>query len=100
MVTTDDVLGELVALLTTASRGTSRLQLVQFINQIRNDPLVQIIHVDDQVWGEGWAMLERMTDKTWSLVDATSFAVMRHLGITEAFTSDHHFTQAGFLQVP
>lgn len=45
-------------------------------------------------------MLERMTDKEWSLVDAASFIVMRRLGITEAFTSDQHFIQAGFLRVP
>jgi predicted nucleic acid-binding protein len=100
IVTTDDVLSEVVALLTTSSRGISRPKLVQFINQIRARPQVQIVHIDEQIWSEGWAMLERMSDKEWSLVDATSFVVMRHLGITEAFTSDHHFAQAGFVPVP
>jgi predicted nucleic acid-binding protein len=38
----------------------------------------------------------RFSDKTWGLVDCASFVVMRERGITEAFTSDYHFEQAGF----
>jgi len=30
------------------------------------------------------------------IVDCISFAVMRRLGLTEAFTNDQHFTAAGF----
>ena len=30
------------------------------------------------------------------IVDQVSFAVMRRLGITEAFTNDRHFSAAGF----
>jgi predicted nucleic acid-binding protein len=30
------------------------------------------------------------------VVDLTSFAIMRRLGITEAFTNDAHFTSAGY----
>jgi uncharacterized protein len=30
------------------------------------------------------------------IVDQVSFAVMRRLGITDAFTNDRHFTAAGF----
>ncbi|HEX4125734.1 MAG TPA: hypothetical protein VHY37_13490 [Tepidisphaeraceae bacterium] len=32
-----------------------------------------------------------------SVVDHVSFAVMRRLGITDAFTNDHHFKTAGFV---
>jgi hypothetical protein len=35
-------------------------------------------------------------DKTWGLVDCASFVVMQDEGITEAFTNDRHFEQAGF----
>ena len=41
-----------------------------------------------------------MLDKDWSLVDAASFIVMRPLGITEVLTTDHHFSQAGFVRLP
>jgi len=30
------------------------------------------------------------------IVDHVSFVVMRRIGITEAFTNDHHFKAAGF----
>lgn len=100
LVTTDDVLNELVALLTTRSRGLARPALIEFFNQIRLMAQVAIIHVDDLTWVEAWTLLERMKDKEWSLVDASSFVVMRRLGITEAFTSDHHYIQAGFIRKP
>jgi uncharacterized protein len=32
----------------------------------------------------------------WSHVDASSMVLMRQLGITEVFTADRHFEQAGF----
>jgi uncharacterized protein len=61
---------------------------------------MEIVHIDETIWSKGWTMLEQMTDKEWSLADATSFLVMRRYGMTEAFTTDKHFNQAGFLRVP
>lgn len=100
IVTTDDVLGELIPLLTKASHGLPRPRLIAFINQIRAMPRVHIVHIDAARWEEGWALLERRPDKAWSHVDAASFVVMRRLGLTEAFTGDHHFEQAGFVRMP
>jgi hypothetical protein len=37
-------------------------------------------------------------DKAWSLVDCTSFLIMQQEGLTDALSTDHHFTQAGFLK--
>jgi predicted nucleic acid-binding protein len=45
-------------------------------------------------------LLEARLDKSWSLVDATSFVVMRRFGIGEALTPDHHFEQMGFTRLP
>ena len=41
-------------------------------------------------------MFDRAGDKRWGLVDCASFVVMTGRGVTEAFTNDHHFEQAGF----
>lgn len=35
-------------------------------------------------------------DKDWGLTDCTSFVVLNQERITQVFTSDHHFEQAGF----
>lgn len=42
------------------------------------------------------AILLRYKDKSFSFVDATSFAVMERLGVQDAFTLDDHFRQYGF----
>ncbi len=41
-------------------------------------------------------ILDQHDDKTYSYTDATSFAVMERLGLTDVFTFDRHFTQYGF----
>ena len=97
LVTTNYVLSELIALLTIRTYQ-SRSQNLALINRIQQK--AQIVHIDEATDAEAWAMLQRYSDKEWSLVDAASFVVMRHMGITEAFTTDHHFEQAGFARVP
>ncbi len=99
LMTTNYVILELVALI-TARRGIARPQLIQVVNQIKRLPQIHVIHIDSSADDEAWAMLERYTDKQWSLVDAASFVIMKRFGLTEAFTSDDHFTQAGFIRVP
>ncbi|MBI5865279.1 MAG: type II toxin-antitoxin system VapC family toxin [Planctomycetes bacterium] len=41
-------------------------------------------------------LYRRCQDKSWSLIDCISFAIMRAENIREALTSDRHFRQAGF----
>ena len=43
-----------------------------------------------------WADYRAASAGTAGIVDRVSFAVMRRLGITEAFTNDNHFRAAGF----
>jgi uncharacterized protein len=45
---------------------------------------------------EAWAAYHRNDADTAGIVDQISFCVMRRLGVTEAFTHDHHFRAAGF----
>jgi predicted nucleic acid-binding protein len=40
------------------------------------------------------------TDKDYSFIDCASFAVMKKIGLLNAFTFDKHFAQAKFKQVP
>lgn len=98
-VSTNYVISELVALLTARSLLT-RPGILKFVNGIKQMPLLTLVHVDSALDAESWKLLEQRQDKDWSLVDTASFVIMRQFGMKEAFTSDHHFSQAGFLRVP
>jgi predicted nucleic acid-binding protein len=96
LVTTNYILAELVALLTSPLR-IHRSRLIEFITGIKTSPHIHIVHVDTTLDDQAWQLLTQRPDKTWSLVDCTSFVVMQREGLTEALTTDHHFAQAGFV---
>ncbi|MSQ95204.1 MAG: PIN domain-containing protein [Gemmataceae bacterium] len=98
VVTTNYVLAELVALMTSPLRF-SRTSIVAFIDDLKASPYVEIVHVDAVMDNEAWQLLKSRQDKDWSLVDSASFVVMTRRGITEALTTDHHFEQAGFVRL-
>jgi predicted nucleic acid-binding protein len=98
VVTTNYVLVELVALLTSPLR-IPRPAVVAFIEGLKISPYVEVVHVDAALDAEAWQFLRNRQDKDWSLVDCTSFVLMTRLGIPEALTTDHHFEQAGFVQL-
>jgi uncharacterized protein len=55
-----------------------------------------VVHIDSVLWERGWALFVARPDKDWGLTDCISFVVMQDRRISRAFTSDHHFDQAGF----
>ena len=52
--------------------------------------------IDEKLLNRGFELYRQMKDKEWGLVDCISIIVARDMGITEIFTTDHHFEQAGF----
>ncbi|MEI2421297.1 VapC toxin family PIN domain ribonuclease, partial [Arthrospira platensis SPKY2] len=74
-----------------------RHKTIQFVESLHNSPYVEIVHVNTALDAEAWNLLAARPDKNWSLADCASFVVMRHMSIQKALTSDHHFTQAGFV---
>lgn len=97
LVTTDLVLIELTALLTSPLK-MPKVQQIPVMQQLRNDASIVVIstalHVPD-----AWHLWENRQDKDWSMVDCVSFVVMQKIGLFEALTSDHDFEQAGFVQL-
>lgn len=63
---------------------------------LRNVWPVERVSADDEA--QAVDIISQYTDKTYSYTDATSFAVMKRLGIRKAFAFDPHFRQYG-LQV-
>jgi len=97
-VTTNYILAELVALLTSPVRAP-RAKIIGFISGLKSSPYVDIVHVDAMLDSQAWQLLVERPDKEWSLVDCASFVVMRLAGLAEALTTDHHFEQAGFVRL-
>ena len=98
IVTTNYVLTELVALLTSPLK-MSRPQIIQIVNSIKSSPNIEVIHIDAALDQKAWQLLVSRQDKTWSLVDCASFVLMQERGISDALTADHHFEQAGFTRL-
>jgi len=96
LVTTEFVLVEVANALSAAN---SRLQAANFINGLRALPTVQIIFASSELFNDGLVLYHGRPDKEWSLTDCTSFVVMDKESIAQAFTSDHHFVQAGFTKL-
>ncbi len=96
LVTTEFVLLEVADALSTPA---SRNQTLAFINSLRVLESLQIVSVSQKLLDEGWAFYSQRPDKDWGLTDCISFVVMTQQGITQAFTSDRHFQQAGFVKL-
>ena len=97
-ITTNYILTELVALLTSPLR-IPRPTVIAFINSLKTSPHVEIVHVDPTLDEQAWQLLSQRQDKEWSLVDCASFVLMKERGLLEAFTTDEHFEQAGFIRL-
>ncbi len=93
LITSDYVFDEAITFLLTR---TYHAAAVQFGRWLLNAGNVQLVRVDEAVWGAAWQMFQTYSDKTWAFTDCTSFVLMRQLGLYQAFTFDHHFVQAGF----
>ena len=96
LITTEFVLLEVADAL---SAPTHRGRTVEFINGLRQLPLLSILPASQNLWMAGWKLYSDRPDQDWSLTDCTSFAVMTQERLTQSFTSDHNFEQAGFVKL-
>jgi predicted nucleic acid-binding protein len=72
---------------------------IKLIESIKRSPDIRVIHITERLHDKAWAMYKSRGDKEWSLADCMSFIVMREEGVAEAFTTDRHFEQAGFVKL-
>lgn len=97
LVTTSYVLNEAATFFN--SRG-HHAKAVEIGHNLLESPALLFLHIDEELFHEGWRYFQRHSDKRYSLGDCVSFIVMRRLNIRAAIAFDHHFTQAGFDIVP
>jgi predicted nucleic acid-binding protein len=93
VITTDLVLAEAG---NSLARTPLRDDLVWFVRQLHEDPLAAVVYADRASFAEAVDLYANRGDKSWGLIDCSSFVVMRAMGIVDSLTADHHFEQAGF----
>jgi hypothetical protein len=81
------------------SMPATRSRTAAYVDNLRRLVVLYIVPADQEVLLEGWRLYEQRPDKDWSLTDCISFVVMMMEHISQAFTSDYHFEQAGFVRL-
>ncbi len=93
LVTTSYVFTEVVTFLN--SRG-HHAKATEVGNRLLGSSAVQLVHVEQAMFYEGWVYFQKYHDKKYSLTDCISFLIMEKFHIQTAFALDKHFAQAGF----
>jgi predicted nucleic acid-binding protein len=96
VITTNHVVGETWTLL---RRRSGHAAAVGFIDRLTALTDAEVVHVDEALEADAWRWLRSRSDREYSFVDATSFAVMRRRRIREALAFDGDFNAAGFVEV-
>ena len=64
---------------------------VKALKNLQESEDTEIVKIRDELFNEALRLYEKYTDKEWGFTDVSSFAVMKKLKISEAFTDDKHF---------
>jgi uncharacterized protein len=96
LVTSNHVCGETWTLL---RRRRGHRSAVRFLDFVGESSRINVERVSREVEEDGFGWLRRHDEREYSFVDATSFALMRHLRIREALAFDGDFSAAGFVEL-
>ena len=95
-ITTEFILLEVRYALCSQSLRKNTANFLHNIYQLKS---IKIITLSQELFQLGLSLYEQRLDKDWGLTDCISFVVMQREQIQEAFTSDKHFEQAGFIRL-
>jgi uncharacterized protein len=96
-ITTDYIIDEMLTLLRTRRDLASASA---FIDKITKSKSIRVFWINEDLFKKALEIFKKSDIKPWSFTDCTSFALMRELSFTEAFSFDNHFRQAGFQMLP
>jgi predicted nucleic acid-binding protein len=68
-----------------------------FLDTIERSESLQLEWINPERFHAATILFRKHSDKEWSFTDCVSFIAMRELRIRDAFSTDHHFKQAGFV---
>jgi len=91
LVTTNFVLAEATTLIRYKVHHAAAVGFRRMIRKLVSDNLLTVVHVMEAQEESAGEIFDRYDTMDLSFTDCTSFVVMRELGLTEAFSGDHHF---------
>ena len=100
LVTTNLVLAESYRLILYAAGHRSAIRFLDAMERSVQVGRLQLVYSSPGLEADARQILRQYDDQMFSYTDAVSFAVMRHLGITDAFAFDDHFSTLGFVRRP
>ena len=95
LLVTNFIIAEIYTLML---RKIGRDKAIEHLEKLRNTAEIERVSEEDE--NKAWQIILRYRDKDFSYVDATSFAVMERLEISDAFSFDDHFEQYSFNRLP
>lgn len=93
LVLTDYVVDEAATLAKAFAGGHGALRLLEIVDSTAG---FAVEWIGATRFAAARAFFRKHADHGYSFTDCTSFVVMRELGLTEALTTDRHFSEAGF----
>ena len=72
---------------------------IGFLNAVEESPRVRVVRVSEEAEQRALGWLRQHNERQYSFVDATSFAVMRAMRMTETLAFDGDFSAAGFIEL-
>lgn len=99
ILTTDAVLIEVANSFSRVALRSLARHIIDALHESTQIGSAYLVHVDEALWQRGWDLFTKRSDKEWGLTDCISIVVMQERGVVRAFTSDHHFEQAGLIRL-
>ncbi len=99
VLTTNFVLGETWTFLRRKHGHRSAVAFIDRIDALTESNKLSLHRVSREQETRAWAWLRKRDERSYSFVDATSFAVMRDRRLREALAFDRDFAAAGFVEV-
>ena len=93
-VTSDWVIGECCTLLIARRKPNLVRRFLDYTEQAAD---LIVVPCDPALMIKTKSFLRQRLDHQYSFVDCMSFVIMTERGIREAFTTDEHFAEAGFV---
>ncbi len=93
-LTTEYIVDETITLLLVRH---SHAAASDFLDTVERSESLRLEWIGPERFHAAASLFRRHGDKEWSFTDCVSFVVMRELRLRDAFTSDQHFRQAGFV---